>query len=359
MGKLVKAYWDCQYCQEKGISGDVRECPGCGKARDESVKFYMKDNVEYLTKEEADKKRNGADWFCDFCHSYNSADATECSSCGAPRTEGAGKDYHQMQADIAAKKAAKAAEAAKAQEAYTGGKKKSPIRFVLLGLLLVIAAFIIFKLIPKKTDMNVVGIDWKRTVSIEQNQYLEFSDWSLPDGADLIETREEIKSYDKVLDHYDKVPVEKTREVQNGYDTEYVDQGNGTFEEVKTPHYDIETYTEYEKKAVYREDPVYATKYYYNAWAYVEVRVEESAGKDHDVFWPEIYLEDGEREGAKTEEYTFTVADKKGKVSTYYIDEAIWNTIDIDDAVTIKNSNGSYSLLDESGKSIATIYEKR
>ena len=45
MSKLVMGYWDCPVCGNKGIRGDVTNCPSCGRARGD-VKFYVKGYTE-------------------------------------------------------------------------------------------------------------------------------------------------------------------------------------------------------------------------------------------------------------------------------------------------------------------------
>lgn len=351
MGKLVKGYWDCQYCDEKGIDGEKRECPSCGKARDESVKFYMK-GVNYLSEEEAAKKTGRPDWFCEFCHSYNPDSEDTCISCGAPRGEDNGKDYHEMQQIKAEKEAKKQAEQEEAMKAYNGGgKKKTPI--ILIILLLAILGIIIFSVVScigKKKDMTVQSVSWEKGIDIEKYSYVEQSDWNLPADAELIKTNEEIHHYDTVMTD---VLVTKSREVQNGYDVSYEDNGDGTFEEIQTPHYDTEYYEEYEKQPV--EVPVYETKYYYYAWAWVNDHTETASGDSHDTYWPQLDLGEDEREGQKHENYKIVVVDDKNNQTTYEVDYSTWSGLNPGDGVTIRVKSGNDQLLDANGNVIAEL----
>lgn len=354
MGKLVKGYWDCQYCSEKGIDGELRECPGCGKARDESVKFYMK-GVTYLSQEEAAKKTGRPDWFCEYCHSYNPDSSDVCVSCGAPRGADNGKNYHEMQQIKAQKEAQKAAERNEAQKAYNGGgKKKMPLFLVIL--LLVLAGIIIFSVVScigKKKDMTVSSISWEKSIEIEKYSYVEQSGWELPPGAELVRTKEEFHHYDTVMT---EVLVEKSREVQNGYDVSYEDNGDGTFEEIQTPHYDTEYYEEYETRPV--QVPVDETKYYYMAWAWVEDRTETASGNDHNTYWPTLELPEDEREGRKSETYSMVVRDdKSSKETKYELDENTWQSLNPGDGVTIRVKSGNDQLLDANGDIIAELRE--
>ena len=95
MSKLVMGYWDCPVCGNKGIRGDVTNCPSCGRARGE-VKFYMKGysegetreeneraDMEYLSEEQAKYVSKNPDWYCSFCNSLNSDNAETCGRAAA------------------------------------------------------------------------------------------------------------------------------------------------------------------------------------------------------------------------------------------------------------------------------------
>ena len=45
MGKHIWGYWDCPYCDSKGIRGDNRSCPFCGAPVQPGIKYYMKEGV--------------------------------------------------------------------------------------------------------------------------------------------------------------------------------------------------------------------------------------------------------------------------------------------------------------------------
>ena len=56
MAKLVMGYWDCPICGNKGIRGDVVNCPSCGRARGD-VQFYVKGYEEGVIVVSVDGKR--------------------------------------------------------------------------------------------------------------------------------------------------------------------------------------------------------------------------------------------------------------------------------------------------------------
>ena len=160
------------------------------------------------------------------------------------------------------------------------------------------------------------------TIDIEEIVTHSESDWQLPDDARLQYTKNEIKSYEQVIDHYEKVTETKTRRVIDHYEDEvsHVDLGNGYFEEKtkSVPVYKDETYTETTDKPVYRQEPVYATKYYYEIDRWTVVDTAKNSGRDQNPAWPEPKLKDNQRTGTKDEHYfvTATYEKKEGKTET-------------------------------------------
>ena len=335
--KIIRGYWDCSSCDTKGIRGDVRNCPGCGKPRGDDVKFYMKDK-EYLSDEEAAKVSHEADWFCEYCGALNSANDTKCKGCGAEKAA-SDKDYHDLRDAEDQKLYEKARKENLAREAEYKAKSRKRLKVVLAIIAAIVLAGV-FMLMPKTSDATVTQLAWERTIPVEQYQDVEESDWELPAGANLHETKREIHHYDQVLDHYVTEYVQKSREVIDHYETvyEYEDLGNGNFEEVshEEPVYVTEYYTEEEQKPVYRDEPVYQTKYYYDIWKWVEVRTSDSSGKDHNPTWNEPTLASDEREGTRTGVYTITVENKKGKATSYELEESAWNQVEVGDSLEIK-----------------------
>ncbi len=105
--KLVMGYWDCPYCNTKGIPGTQRNCPNCQNPRGKDTKFYMnKAEKKYLSEEEAKTKGQGADWQCEYCGAFNSALTNECSGCGSIR-ESSNQDYFQVREEEEKKAAQK------------------------------------------------------------------------------------------------------------------------------------------------------------------------------------------------------------------------------------------------------------
>ena len=95
MGKLVEGLWDCPFCDNKRIRAGQKTCPSCGHPQDENTKFYMPDEIKYVSEEEAAKISRNPDWQCSFCGSLNSDNLDSCRNCGATKDESE-RNYFEM-----------------------------------------------------------------------------------------------------------------------------------------------------------------------------------------------------------------------------------------------------------------------
>ena len=372
MSKLVMGYWDCPVCGTKEIRGDVANCPSCGRARGD-VQFYMKDytegeireedersDVEYLDEEQEKDFSKNPDWYCSFCNSLNSDNAQFCGNCGASRADSE-SNYFQM---LEKKKEREAAELA--AQPQTTRKEKRSLRPLAIAAVIVLAIVAIFAWMnSNKTsgDLKVTSLNWIRNISIEENRMYSESGWSLPAGAEQTDARNELHHYDSVLDHYENVEVQRSRQVVDHYETYYTysDNGNGTFTEVphERPVYTTEYYTETVQQPVYMQVPRYQTKYYYNIWRWTYSRDVTASGEDHNAAWPEVTLGENEREGTRKELYYFTVENQKkaGETAAYSLSESDWMNISTGDMLTItsKRTGADPYISDEKGNKIADL----
>ena len=373
MSKLVMGYWDCPFCGSKEIRGDVANCPSCGRARGD-VQFYMKGHsegktreenertdVEYLNEEQAKYVSKNPDWYCSFCNSLNSDNAQFCGNCGSSRADSE-SNYFQM---LQKKKEREAAEnAAQPQPAQAPAKRsRSPLTIFLVILLAIIGIFVWMNGNKTSGDMAVTGLNWVRNINIEENRMFSESGWTLPDGAEQTNARNELHHYDSVLDHYESREVRRSREVLDHYETYYTysDNGNGTFTEVAhdRPVYTTEYYTETVQEPVYVQVPRYQTKYYYNIWRWTPSRDVTASGDDHNTAWPEVTLGENEREGKRTEQYTFTVENRKkaGETFVYQLAESDWMNVNLNDSlyITSKRTGANPYISDAKGNKIADL----
>jgi len=351
----------------------VMNCPACGRARGE-VKFYVKGvqegqvltqeqqkSLNYLSDEQAKYVSKNPDWYCSFCNSLNSDNAQFCSNCGASR-ENSEANYFEMKKKMEERELAeRAAQPTPTPPPKSGGGKR--LLIIAVAVVLAIVGIFVF-LNGKKTsgDWKVTALNWQRAISIEEYTPYQESGWDLPEGAELTRQAREIHHYDQVLDHYQDVEVQRSRQVVDYYKTEtsLKDRGNGTFEEVsrQVPVYKTEYYTETVSQPVYRQEPRYATKYYYTIWRWTPTREVSAGGEDHNAAWPEATLGENEREGQKAEEYRFTVENEKKKAhDTYRLAEAAWRNVNVGDSlyITAKRTGADACISDEKGNKIAEI----
>ena len=377
MSKLVMGYWDCPVCGNKEIRGDVTNCPSCGRARGD-VKFYMKNveegssreendrtDIEYLTEEQAKYVSKNPDWYCSFCNSLNSDNAQFCGNCGATREDSEANYFDRLKKKQEEEAAELAAQPQVSSQPQKGSRK--PLVIVAAILLAIVALFVWMNGNKTAGDLQVTALNWIRNINIEENRMFSESGWSLPDGAEQTDARQEIHHYDSVLDHYESVDVQRSRQVIDHYETYYTyeDNGNGTFTEVshQRPVYETEYYTETVQQPVYRQVPRYATKYYYNIWRWTPSRDVTATGTDHNTEWPVPELAENEREGQRTEDYRFTVEHTKEKKSpeTYRLAESDWMNINVGDHlfITAKRSGADPYISNEKGDKIADIQQVR
>ena len=368
MSKLVMGYWDCPYCGSKEIRGDVVNCPSCGRARGD-VQFYVKDyeegqslreeqleDYEQLDEEKAKTFSDNPDWYCSFCNSLNSDNAQFCGNCGASRADSE-KNYFEM---LKQKKEREAAEAAAQPQAGKQQKRSRSPLFIFAAILLVIVGIFVWMNGNKTSgDLTVTALNWIRNINVEENRMFSESGWTLPAGAEQTGTKKEIHHYDQVLDHYENVDVQRSRQVYDHDEYTLEDNGNGSFTKVSHPVYRTEYYTETVRQPVYRQEPRYQTKYYYNIWRWTPSRDVTASGNDHNTAWPEVTLAENEREGERTEQYSFTVENPKkaSETATYSLAESDWMCLNTGDQINItsKRSGANPFISDEKGNKIAEL----
>lgn len=330
MGQMIEGRWDCSSCGKKMIQGRYKHCPGCGKGRGADVKFYVADPNDVVA---ADVPEKGPDWLCEYCGAYAPDSAKFCTNCGAQRSDKTYFDVQQEQEEKAAQEAA-----AQPERTSEPARRRSPI--LPLILLAALAAFIIFQLIPRNADARVTAKSWMRQVAVESYVWVDDSGWALPQGAVLTESRREIRDYERVLDHYETRSRQVPEQYISGYSTEYQDMGNGYFQSVQIPQYATRYRTEYYDEAVYRNEPIYDTRYYYQIQRWIYNRTLTASGEESNPYWPEETLQaDTERTGERDEQYAIQCEAEK---NTYTIRLPLteWQTYNVGDKVNLELSSG-------------------
>lgn len=345
--QILEGLWDCPYCKTTAIGGLTKHCPCCGHPQDTDTKFYMGTAKKYLDEDLAKQYGQGGDWVCPYCGSLNRVNFQYCSNCAAPKEE-AKEDYFSKPEPAPEPEK----ETSFQQKQTPQQKPKGLRRFLPLLIPLAILIALIVAFLPKNVDCQVSAKEWSRSVDIEALRTVQESAWDVPDGAEVYDTRTEIHHYQPVFDHYEKRSRQVSERVYDGEDTHtsYSDNGDGTFTEetYTTPRYRTEYHTEYYDEPIYRNEPVFAPKYYYNIDRWMTDRTEDSSGGDDEPLWPELNLAENEREGTRRESYRLTVTDnKKGKEYTVGLRQEQWEQFQTGDAVKITVVQGRITKIND------------
>ena len=389
MGKVYWGYWDCPSCGNKDISGKLRTCPGCGRPRDDSVTIHAtphdRSNTsrEYITDpKEIEHVRHNPDWHCSFCGSMNSAKSNRCPSCGHTREESDRHyfelhperenrvipldsddddsndgDYHTSTSTLSpalsmptSSTASYDSQPTYRQSYHHHSDVSLDIDWRQVGLItlvtvlliaLVVGAFLIF--MPKERYITVADIAWSRSIEVQEYRTVRESDWSVPAGGRIQYTQQEIHHYETVLDHYDTVT--KSRQVITGSHeivVGYIDYGNGAVEEVTSTVYDYGTEYYTEQEPVYRQDPVYQTRYYYDIERWVYDHTITSSAHDKEPYWPTEILKDNQRFNSRSQRYVITAVYDDDKTDDYTMDYEDWRYIEIGQELHVKVHFGDH-----------------
>jgi len=317
--------WICPNCQTKN-RGAHEKCTACGAIRG-NVPFIYEEAGQQIT-DEAEKARavGGADWICSFCGDSSPFDATVCTGCAAPRSEGKQREVKNLGGG------------GTDSGQPTGASHLAPDRLPDIdvstarpvspavawffkigcgGILLLIASLMGLECMTWSQVVEVSGLSWQRTVEVEELKSVRHEDWSdrMPSGARVLGRTEKIRSYRDVL--VGQKEVEETYTVQEQTGTRRVktgvqDLGNGRFKEIWS---DEPVYRDVQKrrrvvKPVYRQEPVYGTWMTYEADEWVKVDTATAKGTTEMPAWPSTGVKQpvetrlgARREGKRTESY--------------------------------------------------------
>lgn len=297
---FVPLVWNCAFCSTQN-PGPIKSCTGCGAPQPDNVKFLLVDEDRFnFIKDEALLRmaKAGPDIHCPFCGTRNPSTADLCSKCGGEISMG-GKARQSGQ------RVKTVAEANKRPPASTPEpkKKRGPLFtiFAILGLLAIIAGCITLIALMVRTDdvsATVAGVQWQRSIMIEEYMTVTASDWwdEIPEDAEI-----QSCSYQYRYDSEDPQPVA----TQVCGEVFYEETGTGAAEAVQECIYEV--YDDY-------------CSYTANAW--VEVNTLTETGNNMVPRWPTANLTTYQREGERAEDYTITFS---GDGETYN-----YKTTDVD-----------------------------
>lgn len=387
----IWGYWDCTYCDTKGIRGDNRICPNCQHRRDEHVRFYMKNTNDVISKAEDLTKFTGKpDWECKYCGSYNRSDATACKVCGADKL-GDSRTYHQVVeeandevqhystdgklgagvtqgSDIDNERLAREREERRRErekrdrefreqqelrerrreeeraERERVERRQEMLIYGGVGLgILCVIGLLLFLFLPRNATLRVQSLPWERNIAIEESYIATEKDWSVPPGGTEISREWKWQKDVPVFDHVETYEDTEMRYEKVGSHTEYdyVNNGDGSFDKVskQVDDWDYVAHKVQKTRDVYRDEPVYAWYYTYEIERWRVCRNIFTNGTNDEPYWGEYTLKDGERTGARTEKYgvyALNVAKEKDGYKLYETTSSVWSQLNVNDEIEVK-----------------------
>lgn len=207
--------------------------------------------------------------------------------------------------------------------------------------------------VAHSTPLTVQNLTWERQVEVETYRTLTQSDWTVPSDGRVISSRPEVERYVQVLDHYETKTRQVPERVRTGSHTEKyacgtrtIDKGNGYFDSQTTycdrqvDDYSTIYRSEQYQEPVYRQDPVYRTKYTYQVDRWVTDRYETARGESNpDGVWPAwpepIVVGTTQRVGDdRKERYTVELTDQNGQQFSRSLDYTAWSYLSEGESVT-------------------------
>jgi hypothetical protein len=333
--------WDCPTCGHKGNLGNLTHCVNCASPRSPNVQFYLLDEEEEVKdKHKIAEALAGVDWECEYCGAENKASSTSCKSCGNPRDAKERTRQTKVQYDTRTNPE---------EPSINQLPKKEEIRKNNLWkwvFVLVLAGLAYYFLMPQKASLEIVKFSWNREIKLENFKWLEEDAWTLPSQAQLISKRKEVYQINKVVIGYQT----KTRTVQVQSGTKKVkvgtrDLGNGYFEDVYENQPVYKNKKESYQDPIYKDVPVYETRYRYKIQRWVSVNPLKAEGENQQPYDPKRNFPDPEnwRKGDKKELYWVYVKDEKGEIHKLITNYLRWQQLSIGQKMPLKrNRSGLY-----------------
>lgn len=302
-GDTYEMFWDCKFCRTPKLLGlSHRHCPVCGAPQNAEQRYFPNDDEKVRV---ADHVYMGRDLVCHHCGTYNSRNSQHCRECGAPTTDAKDAsvlpDQPQGGANVPQPLAGRA------------GKRAAPKRsrwpwligaMVLLGIV-GIATFFLWK---RDATFEVTGHDWERSIAIERFGPVKDTAWcdQVPPSGQVLRRYRAVRSHEQVPDG-------------ETCTTRKVDQGDGTFREVK------------DCKPKYKSRPVEDNRcdYQENRWSTARSVAARGQSLARTPEWPALPPLSAcsnvgcERAGPKRETYRVELRGPEG-TQTCEVDQSRW-----------------------------------
>ena len=175
------------------------------------------------------------------------------------------------------------------------------------------------------TTMPIDHLEWKAIAKVQELQPFDESGWTVPEGAVVYKTQEEVKTH-KVVGYTTK------------YRTEEYQEKVGYYLPTWRPRYETRT-----RKVAYEEpvlEPVYATKYYYTIERWVTREVVLGEGRNSACEYQEYECAEGERVDSVEEQYTVWFA-INGHWQGLYVEKEQWEALQKGQEITVERNQYS------------------
>lgn len=326
--------WRCLRCSTANL-GRKLNCQSCGVKRSDDVEFFLDTDAAAVSDAELLKQANaGADWICRYCGGNNRAFDKQCSSCGSARSdedrqlteETRGADDWSEQAQKASKSSAQPQnfQPPQIKKAFFGGRL---FKFGLLGLgglaAMLVALFAVLVYISTLTyaaEVEVTGLEWTRTIALEEYKTISESAWEgeVPPNVRIQSEIRAVHHTDKVADGTRTVPETYSEQVSDGtesYACGKTSKKNGYFEDkyCTRTKYKTVSKTRNKTETVYRDVPVYKTRYNYLVDKWVSAGEKTTSGTNFNPQWAAVQADDVRtRISSRTENYNLLCKELSG-----------------------------------------------
>ncbi len=317
-GDTYEMMWDCKFCRTPKLLGLThRHCPVCGAPQNAADRYFPDDAEKVRV---ADHVYVGRDLVCRHCGTYNSRNSRHCRDCGAPTSEGIDANVLPDQHESAAAAEAPTRLLATEQRARSS-RRRSYTWLIVAGVAVLLVGVIALFMWKKEATFEVAGHSWERRIDIERFGPVRQSAWcdQLPGGA------RQLRRYTEVRRH-EQIPDGET------CTTRKVDQGDGTFREVK------------DCKPRYKSRPIedYRCDYEVDRWSTVRSVEAKGQATIPAPTWPQLpslatcSRVGCERAGAKRETYSVRLEGPEGDDATCEFDQSRWSNMRIGETYRAK-----------------------
>ena len=348
-----RANWICSYCNCQNAAENIA-CERCGAGKEESEKNYFNRKTVLTDKEvdEAiDRTGNGFLKEEDDDTEAKYTDENEMVSW----TRDAPDDFEYAESDNDSSKKTTSEKATKSPEVSLTPEPSildiikqfiCDYKFQVAGVfgIIFLIIFLFWLFTPITRESKIIDFSWNRQIDVEEFTLCHEDGWDVPNGATVTDTRQEIHHYDHVIDHYETKTRQVSHQEFDGYDTSYVDLGNGQAEVVETPVYRTVWETEEYEDPVYVDVPVYKTKYYYDIGRWQKSGTLCTAANDHKPYWEQTDIPEevdnpnygDKRLGSRKETYYIYILDSKEQKQKIKYKYDQWQSLSINDKITYK-----------------------